>query len=124
MSSLEQRGAVFDAGTIQIQTRAKEKAFRLFSVPQLIRRVAECDGTLFRDHDRQNFHLKTAAPVDVGGEWVIVFAVDRDPAGIAVITQMHDHVESYGADKFERIQHPIRYFADRAPDSVLESDSR
>ena len=123
MSSLEQRGAVFDAETIQVQNRAKEKAFRLFSVPQLIRRVAECDGALFRDHERQNFHLKTSAP-DRSDQWVIVFAIDRSPTGIGVVTQMHDHVESYGADHFEYVQDPVRYFADRAPDSVLEGDSR
>lgn len=124
MSTLEQRSAVFDAESVTVNLTAREKAFRLFTVPQLIERVAECDGALFRDHDRGNFHLKSDAPVDVGGQWIIVFAVDRDPAGIGVVTQMHDHIQSYGAEKFEHIQDAGDYFADRAPDSVLDGDSR
>lgn len=123
MSTLEQRSAVFDDSAVRVTFTALKKTERLFDESQLIRRVVGCNGTVFRDRDGQNYHLKTRAP-DQDRWWVIVFAVDRNPPGVAVITQMHNHVGVYGAPQYEHIQDAKRYFADRAPDSVLDGDSR
>lgn len=75
---------------VKVSLQAMSKA-RYFSTGELVRRVKELDGTLFREADTGDYLLKTERNTSHRGKVCIRFKDKGDTA--VVITQTSDHYD-------------------------------
>lgn len=84
-----------DAPEVVLTNKVKSKSFRLYTQRQVIEKVQNADGKIFRKGDTDEYHL-------VCDEYAIV--VVPEDGNLVAITQMHHHVDYTGDSMYVPVE--------------------